>query len=318
MASSGVHLHQIKAGKVRRYHNRTRRQRWLDLKTLWFNVRDLVRVGIGLLQSLALLIRLRPERIFIKGGYVGVPVGLAAWCLRIPFVIHESDSVPGLANRLLSRLTPYRISGFPLPGYVNLGNPIRIELLEAASPSRASFGIASDKPVILAVGGSLGSESLNSCVTRLAEITDRFEIIHITGDNKTAALSRPHYHQYPFLLEEMAAALQLADVVIARAGANTLAELAALRKVSLIVPHPSLSGNHQHQNALALAEHGAIVLLPQSELDPQHLADTLERLTSDSGYRTQLQERISAFARADAAERIATMVLEPYSAEGEE
>lgn len=304
-------MHRIMAGKLRRYHGQSWWTKLLDLKTLLLNLIDTLKLAIGLMQSLWLLIRLKPDRVFIKGGYVGLPVGIAAWILRIPFIIHESDSRPGLTNRLLARMTPYRVSGFDVPGFINLGNPVRQEVLEPGRFRREDFGITSDKPLVLAVGGSLGAAGINRAVADLAAKTDRFEIIHITGDNKVTDLELPYYRQYAFLGQEMATALQLADVVVSRAGANTLAELASLQKASIIVPHPSLSGDHQYHNAKAMADKKAIIMLPQAEISGKRLIEELEAILDNPGLRRQLEQGIGEFARDTAALDIAEQIINP-------
>ncbi len=308
IATSDVITHKITAGKFRRYHKRGWRSRLLDWRTPLLNLRDIFRITAGIMQSIWLLLRLRPDVIFIKGGYVGLPVGVAAWMLRVPFLIHESDSVPGLTNRILGRLTPHRVSGFDIAGYENLGNPVRGDILHARHPNPALFDITSTKPVILAFGGSLGSNFLNHVVVDLARSSSDYEIIHITGGEKVA-FEASYYHQYDFLSDRMADALWLCDVVIARGGANTLAELAALKKPSIIVPHPRLSGDHQSKNAEAMADADAVVLIRQDQLDTDTLAQAVYAVASDSKKKQELADNIAHFARRTSAEDIAKKLL---------
>lgn len=307
VAPTGIPMHKITAGKFRRYHTQTWLEHLLDVRTVALNVRDSFRVAAGFVKSLWLLVRLRPDRVFIKGGFVGLPVGLAAWVLRIPFIIHESDSRPGLANRVLARLTPHRISGFDVPGFINLGNPVRLEIL-GGKVNRALFGITSSKPVVLVVGGSLGSRQLNTAITQLIDLCDRYEIIHITGNNQEITPDKSYYHPYPFLGAEMADALQTADVVISRAGANTLAELAALKKPSLIIPHPHLSD--QLKNAQHLAEADAVLTFAQAELSGIHLIHELDVLFAQPEKLDSLRENIAQFQVANSAELIGRMIIE--------
>ena len=302
-----VIAHRITAGKFRRYHKRGWRSRLLDWRTPLLNFRDIFRTIFGVLQSAWLLIRLRPDCIFIKGGYVGLPVGLAARMLHIPFLIHESDSVPGLANRVLGRLTPHRVSGFDVPGYQNIGNPVRGDILHARNVDPGLFGITSIKPVVLAFGGSLGSSFLNRAVADLAQQTAEYEIIHITGGEKIE-FEAAHYHQYEFLSGLMADALWLSDVVIARGGANTLAELAALKKPSIIVPHPRLSGDHQSKNAEAMAREDAVVLIRQDQLDAGTLIAAIQGVL-DPIKKRKMTDNIAHFARSGSAEEIAAKLL---------
>ena len=239
---------------------------------------------------------------------MGLPVGLAAWILRIPFIIHESDAVPGLTNRILSRFTPYRLSGFDIDGFSNLGNPIRQSLLEPLELDRSTFSIESERPIVLATGGSLGSRHLNDAVIGMAKMHDDFEIIHIYGGSRPADLPTfSHYHPYQFLTSEMAHALRLADVVVTRAGANTLSELALLGKPSVVIPHPNLTGNHQSKNAQQWQD--AIKLLPQSDLSAEKLHETVSAILDDSHERDRLQEVISSYSRPTAAADIADYII---------
>lgn len=304
-----MQLHRISAGKYRRYRNQRHLSAIWDIKTFLLNLRDLFRFALGFFQSLWHLLRLRPDRVFIKGGYVGLPVGLAAWCLRIPLIIHESDSVPGLTNRILGRLTPYKLAGFQVPEFLEIGNPVREEIIRPASPQPADFGIRSGKPVVLVFGGSLGSESINQVIYELAGLQDEFEIIHIYGRaaDQNKLPTYPQYHPYQFLTDQMAAALQLADVVITRAGANTLAELAALGKPSIIVPHPHLQD--QPQNAAQWSD--ALVVLEQSQLSADRLYRHVSRIIDDDQLRGRLSEAISRRARPQAAADIAEYIAKP-------
>ena len=282
----------------------------MKVRTVWLNIRDVFRFIWGCIHSFWLLLRIKPDRIFIKGGYVGLPVGIAAWVLRIPFVIHESDAALGLTNRILARLTPYRLSGFDITGFKNLGNPIRESILQPIELDRASFSVQSDKPIVLATGGSLGSSSVNGAVIEMADLYSDFEIIHIYGRSRPEHLpTHPHYHPYEFLTDEMAHALQLADVVVTRAGANTLSELAALGKPSVVIPHPNLTGDHQSKNAQQWQE--GIKLLPQSELDGQKLQRVLSTILQDKQEFERLRRTISSYARPTAADDIADYIIQP-------
>lgn len=310
---SGITMCRIPAGKYRRYTG----QGWsglLDLKTLVLNIRDLGRFSAGFIKSIWLLLRIRPDRVFIKGGYVGLPVGLAAWVLRIPFIIHESDRVPGLTNRVLKRFTPYRVSGFETDGFRPLGNPVREDILRPVQTDRARFGITSQKPVVVVFGGSQGSRDINAVTRELTQRYDEFEIIHLHGQEVPAPMDEyEHYHPYEFLTGDMPHALQVADAVVARAGANTLAELAVLAKPAIVIPHPSVSGDHQTQNALAWRD--SICLLPQSELTLDKLVEELRRIVYNPSMKRELSEAISARANPAAAADIADYVLTPHEAD---
>lgn len=306
-------MHTVPAGKYRRYSGEAWWKTLFDIKTTALNIRDMVRFAAGFLKSVWLLLRIRPDRVFIKGGYVGLPVGLAAWALRIPFIIHESDKVPGLTNRVLRRFTPYRVSGFETPGFVPLGNPVREDILRPVSLNRDHFGISSGKPVVLVFGGSQGSYAINRVVEEMAAMYDDMEIIHVHGRSGTGqAESFAHYHPREFLTEDMPHAMQLADAVVARAGANTLAELAVLSKPSVIVPHPNLSSDHQTENAVSWRD--SIVMVPQSELTAPALHNQLETIIHDRETRQELIPAIAERANSHAAADIAEYVINPREA----
>ncbi len=306
-------MHTVPTGKYRRYSGNAWWKALLDIKTLVLNIRDMIRFAAGFLKSVWLLVRLRPDRVFVKGGYVGLPVGLAAWVLRIPFIIHESDKVPGLTNRILQRFTPYRVSGFDTEGFVPLGNPVREDILRPAPLDRNHFAIKSQKPIVLVFGGSQGSHAINEVVGELAASYDDMEIIHVHGRSSPEKMpSYAHYHPYEFLMEDMPHALQLADVVVARAGANTLAELAVLAKPSIIIPHPNLSGDHQTENAVSWRD--SIVMMPQSELTAPALHDQLDRIVNDSKIKQALSHAIAERANPQAAADIAEYVINPREA----
>ncbi len=313
-----IPMHRITSGKFRRYPGRPLLENIFDLKMKYLNIRDFFKLIIGILMSLRLLWRIKPDVVFCKGGFASLPVGIAAWILKKPLVIHESDAHVGLANRILSKLTRYRISGFEAEGFLALGNPIREDLLVNSGNvaiNRDDFGIRSDKPVVLAMGGSLGSTTLNVAVVGLVKSTDKYEIIHISGEGKALdAENMPHYHNYTFLGDQLASALNLADVVISRAGANTLVELAALGKAAVIVPHPSLSGDHQYRNARLMADAEAAVLLPQDELNYKRLDEVITKIVQDPTYRGKLENNIRRFANLTAADDIAKAVLDPKKA----
>ncbi|MEX0934365.1 MAG: UDP-N-acetylglucosamine--N-acetylmuramyl-(pentapeptide) pyrophosphoryl-undecaprenol N-acetylglucosamine transferase [Candidatus Saccharimonadales bacterium] len=308
-----IKMHKIVSGKMRRYSGGPFWENLLDLRMKLLNIWDFFKLIIGIILSIWLLLKLRPDRVFCKGGYVSLPVGIAAWLLRKPLIIHESDVHIGLSNRILARLTPYRISGFDVNGFLNLGNPIREDIFRPSSLGKSDFGITTDKPVVLIVGGSLGASSINSVVSELAEKTATFEIIHVAGEGKEEKSHLNHYHSYSFLSEELAGALQLADVVVARAGANTLLELAALGKAAIIVPHPKLSGNHQYENAKVMADKQAAILLPQDELNVDNLEAMITKVIQNSNYREELEKNIKEFANISAASVIAGAILDPQS-----
>ena len=280
--------YEIATGKWRRY---------LSFK----NFTDLFLIMKGIIDSFKILRLLSPKVIFSKGGFVSFPVVLAGWLLKIPVVIHEADLSFGLANRLALKLAKKICVSFPetLPisskyfhKKVETGLPLREEIFKG-SKKRAMeiFNLKNNGiPVLLIIGGSLGSKSLNEVVEELLPMwIDRYQIIHVHGNNFIPKFKHSFYHPYSFLNKEMADALLVADLVISRAGANSIAELLALRKVNLLVPLIKGSRGDQLLNAKKASEQGYSMILP--ELSKDRLATALEELEKNQEkFKLNLQE----------------------------
>lgn len=309
----------IQAGKLRRY---------LD----WRNIVDVVKVVVGIWQAWRLLRRLSPDVVFAKGGYVSVPVVYVASWLNIPVVAHESDAVMGLANRLAAQKATVICTGFPISSYPAslrkklrfTGNPIR-QLFRQKLPDRASllkkYHLEAKRPILLVMGSSQGAHALNQLVIDgLDALLERWQVIHLTGpaDSEWAQQVKQQlpvnrdaaYLPYGFVGEEMAELLSLADVVVSRSSANSIAELAALGKATVLVPLPSAASDHQRMNARLLAKKEAAVVVEQSELTAESLINLLDELMTDSERLAQLRRSIKAFYSPQAAELIAEAVTE--------
>lgn len=286
-------------------------------------------VVIGFLQSLIKLIIWRPDVVFTKGGYVCLPVGYAARILRIPLVIHDSDAHPGLTNRLLSKFARYIATGAPLEYYnypkdkaKYVGIPI-LKNFEKVSMSKQralkqQWGIASDKPLVLITGGGLGASRLNSTtVKELKNLLKYFEVILISGSMQYDELkalvpaNSDNFQLYPFVSDGMPELMASADIIVSRAGATTLLELAALAKPTVIVPNGRLVGGHQLKNAKVYADRDAVVVIDEDKLEsnPAILTQTLHDLASDPHKLTMLAERFHGFAKINAAREVADMVI---------
>ncbi len=325
--SAGLEFKSIKAGKFRRYKNLSPGQKIRHLSSIVLNVRDSFKVLAGVAQSRRIIKQFNPEVIFIKGGYVGLPVGLAAGMMKVPYIIHESDVDPGLTNRILAKRAQIVAVGFPVEYYHDLpkakllftGNPIRRSLLGAHRlEGLAKFKLNANEPVLLVVGGSSGSRSLNQVVVEsLAELTKRYQVIHVTGEGdiervrfqvKRLRLVNPNrYHLEAFLMEEMALAYAAADLVICRAGANTIAELAALGKPAVLVPHPNL--HDQAKNATLLARQSAVRVIQEPKLNRQNLLREVDKILGSEEEQALLTQHIKQFAHIDADKRLAEAIL---------
>jgi UDP-N-acetylglucosamine--N-acetylmuramyl-(pentapeptide) pyrophosphoryl-undecaprenol N-acetylglucosamine transferase len=263
-------------------------------------------------QSIAALRAVRPSVVLGMGGYVAFPGGMMAVLLGAPLVVHEQNSIAGLTNTVLARIADRVLVAFPdaLAGAQWTGNPVRAEVAGVAEPSGRYA--ARDGPLqLLVVGGSLGARALNEAVPRalaLLPAAQRPQVLHQSGANQLQAL-RDAYGQAGVeartveFIDDMAAAYAAADLVICRAGAMTVAEVACVGVASLLVPYPHAVDDHQTTNARFLADRDAALLVPQAELTPERLAATLQSL--DRPRLTDIATRARALARPDATALVA-------------
>jgi UDP-N-acetylglucosamine--N-acetylmuramyl-(pentapeptide) pyrophosphoryl-undecaprenol N-acetylglucosamine transferase len=279
---------------------------WLRTLALPFNL------ARAMWQSAAAIFRQRPDVALGMGGYITFPGGLMAAVLRRPLVIHEQNSIAGLSNRVLARLAQRVLTGFPevLPHAEWSGNPVRSRIAALPDPAQR-YRTRSGALNLLVVGGSLGAKALNEVLPQaLALLPEaaRPKVVHQTGKANSEVVQQAYAavgvnaEVRPFL-EDMAQAYAEADLVICRAGALTVAELAAAGVASVLVPFPYAVDDHQTSNGRFLSERGAAILLPQTELNAAGLAHLLKTLT-----REQLQamaQQARALAKSDAAATVA-------------
>ena len=270
----------------------------------------------GFWQAAREIRRVQPSVVLGMGGYISFPGGVMTRLLGKPLVLHEQNSVAGLANRVLAKLANCILSGFPsvLPGAIWAGNPVRREI--AVLPTPAERLAAHDGSIrLLVLGGSLGAAALNEIVPKgLALIPDeeRPQVVHQSGARHLAALQANYSaagvaaHCVSFI-DDMAGAYDWADLVICRAGALTVAELAAAGVASILVPFPHAVDDHQTGNAKFLSQAGGAILLPQSEMTPEKVA--LIRNYSREQL-LQMAERARELAKPDAAEIVARACME--------
>lgn len=273
----GIPYYGISSGKLRRY---------FDIK----NFSDPFRVLKGYSQAKKLLKQLKPDVIFSKGGFVTVPVVIAAKKRHIPAVIHESDMTPGLANKLcLSSASkiccnfPETVNSLPKDKAVLTGTPIRQELLHGDKEAARTYcGFDTEKPVLLVIGGSLGAASVNENVRRiLPELLKEFQVIHICGKGKMdeSLQGTPGYVQYEYVQQQLSDMFALADIVISRAGANAICELAALAKPNLLIPlSAKASRGDQILNARSFERQGYSMVLEEEEITNASLLDAIRNL----------------------------------------
>ena len=275
-----------------------------------------VNLAKGFWQARREIKKIQPDVVLGFGGFITFPGGMMAALSGIPVVLHEQNSVAGLANRVLARFAKRILTGFPdvLPRGEWVGNPVRPEIAQLPAPEARMAG-RSGPLQILVVGGSLGAQALNeSLPLALAQIpaAERPQVVHQSGEKHIEGLRAVYAKAgvdgelLPFI-EDMAAAYGKADLVICRAGALTIAELAAAGVASVLVPFPHAVDDHQTGNSRFLSNVGAAVLLPQTELNP----DTLALLRNLS--RTQLLEmarKARELAKPDATQVVAKVCAE--------
>ncbi|MEP5764443.1 MAG: undecaprenyldiphospho-muramoylpentapeptide beta-N-acetylglucosaminyltransferase [Halieaceae bacterium] len=277
----------------------------------------------ALWQALRELHRLRPVCALGMGGYVSGPAGLAAWLLRIPLVIHEQNSVAGTTNRLLHRAASRVLTAYPSAfdeqvTVSQVGNPVRADLLALGERSDYAFdGVRALQ--LLIVGGSLGARAINEILPAALELLPagtRVKLRHQTGPAHCDAVralygSRPgcEVEVLPFI-EDMASAYEWADLVLCRAGALTVAELSIMGRPSVLVPLPHAIDNHQAVNAQWLAEQGAAVLLAQSDMTAEGLAELISGLADSPGRLSAMAHAARLAAMPEATDKVADICEE--------
>ena len=286
----GIEYHGVSTGKFRRY---------FDPK----NLTDPFRVNRGIAEAKKLLKEIKPDVVFSKGGFVAVPVVVAASSLKIPIVCHESDITPGLANRLtLSSATkiccnfPETLSLLPPNKAVVTGSPIRAELFSGSREKALEFtGLKGEKPVLLVMGGSLGSVAVNTALRgALPQLLPVFDIVHLCGKGKKddTLEGKPGYVQYEYIYGELPDLLALSSLCLSRAGANAICELLALRKPALLIPlSAKVSRGDQILNAESFRERGFADVLAEEDMTPEVLCRRLLDLQSKSSAYIEAMER---------------------------
>lgn len=308
----------VSAGKLRRYGSRK-------------NIIDAVRTAWGIVAALWRIFALYPDVVVGKGGFGSFPALFAARLLRIPVIIHESDSVPGRVNKWAGGFArriavSFAEAGehFPEGRVAHTGNPIRKGLLAAsAAEGREPFSLEPSAPVILVLGGSLGAVVLNeSVLASLSELLPKYQVILQTGRANLADLvaragvalenhpQKSRFHPFGYLsVQELARAASLSSLIISRAG-STIFEIAAWGKPAILVPITESNGNHQRENAYNYARTGAAAVIEEANLRPAILIAEIEKILGNPTHAEEMSKAARAFAKLDAAEVIARAILE--------
>ena len=304
----------IPAGKWRQYWD-------------WRNLIDGFKTLSGIVAAKTIIWRFRPDKVFIKGGYVGVPVGIAAWLLRKPIIIHESDSKIGLANRLLAPLAATVCVSFPVDSYkvsrslakklVHTGIPLHEIFYQSEINNNTGIPFSDHKPFILIMGGSQGAQAINRVVREaLPDLVQDYQVLHIAGANDFAELKqwaeaerfRSYYLFESLPNEQIAYLMRQAAVIVSRAGATAITEIAASARPVILIPLPVTVTGHQLYNAEYLAARGAAVVIEQDKLTAESLQERIFKiLNSDLGPR--LVFNIKSITQKDADNKIAGLIL---------
>lgn len=324
-----IPVQTILSGKLRRYHNLPLwRQLLRPVSIVLPNIRDALLVILGFFQSLIRLIFWRPDVVFTKGGFVCLPVGMAARVLRIPLVIHDSDAHPGLTNRILAKWASAIATGAPLKHYPYpesisryVGIPIATEFApftdQQRTEAKRTLGLDPNRPLVVVTGGGLGAKRINDAVaTSLDQLLPAASVILISGAGQydelraTTPHDDPRFQLYSFVSKDMALMLGAADLVVTRAGATTILELAALAKPTLLIPNGYLTGGHQLKNAAAYAENGAVEVLEEAVIQdsPTVFASTILALLADQERTARMAKTFYEFAKPNAAFDMADMI----------
>lgn len=321
LKANGFKISQIAAAKVRRYGSIQ-------------NILDIFVFFVSLIQALFKVYFFMPDVVFSKSGPGSLPVVLAARWYRIPVIIHESDAVAGTANRIAGKMAiiievawEKAIQYFPEVKTIrHTGNPLRKSIITPHSPaqSREFFKLPHQKPVLLFIGGSQGAEFLNYFVLEHSQVLlQNFEIIHVVGSANFEGFkaeynfmaknyneaTKKNYHPYPYLEDEqMAHALNAADIVISRAG-SSIFEIAAAAKPSILVPLPSSANNHQYANAYEYAKNGAAVVIEQENLLINMFTASVQKIINHPDIYANMAKAAKAFHKPEAATVISQDII---------
>ena len=313
--------HAVAGGKIRRYFSLS-------------NITDIVfKIPFSFLQSFFLLLFIRPKLVFSKGGTGSLPATYCARILRIPVFIHESDTVPGKSNKISSKWAKKIFTSFEKTAYFNpsktilVGNPIKGGLLDGNEQSaKEIFHLNSQKPVILILGGSQGSQPVNNFILSILELLlERYELIHICGKKnysqvlkQSKAILGPdasrlegYYHILEFLDEtSLKHALKIASFIVSRAGSGSIFEIAASGKPGILIPLPSSANDHQSKNAYAYAKTGSAMVLEQESINPNYFLEKVDYFISNAKAWEDMKNNALKFAKPEAAKIIAKEIMD--------
>lgn len=325
---SSIKFQTVISGKFRRYSHLSKLQHLTIPSVVFPNLRDSLFVGLGVVQSLVRLILWRPDVVFAKGGYVCLPVGLAARILGIPLVIHDSDAHPGLTNRILAPFAKRIATGVPLEHYnypaaksTYVGVPISAKYRPLDTKKRTevkkSLGFDPTRPLLVCVGGGLGSRQLNDAVAlHLKDLLLMANVVLVSGAAQYDELvsltpqNDPRFRLEAFISEGMPELLGAADIVVSRAGATFLLELAALGTPTVLVPGKQMVWQVKH--AKVYADSDAVLVLDEDDFvkpDDRSLVNAVKMLLDNAPVREKLSRNLHRLARPHAARDMAEIII---------
>lgn len=304
----------IPVGKLRRYPS-------------WLTIRDASRVARGIIRARKIVKEFMPDLIFVKGGYVSLPIVAAASRTKIPVVAHESDIVIGMANRFAARIASKVCVGFPIkyyskslrPKLVFSGVPIRKGFFQLARTSdRQQFSIRKDMPVLLITGATQGSLAINKTFESIVlPLLGRVQIIHLTGriheqhflafKNNLPKTLRANYHPFGYIEKGMESIVRISDLVVSRAG-SSIAEFAAAGLPMILIPLPYTGGDHQLKNSEYYTKEGAAITIRQQQLTSQRLLDTIHALLDDKHRLKGLSIQAKKLSIPDATDKVVRII----------
>ncbi len=325
LQGAGIITHGLSAGKIRRY-----------LAGFLANMIDIPRFFWGLIQAWWKMFRLMPDAVFSKGGPGALPVVLVAWFYRIPIIVHDSDSVPGLTNLLSGRFAKKIAVSFesaqkyfPLNKVIITGNPVRNSLLTnrlEPGAAKSQLGFDENLPLTLILGGSQGAVRINeSVVLALKDLLPMTQVLHQTGqanlaDTKklarTAMMDSPlkdaaasRYKAVPYFENDLHIAMSAADLIVSRAGSGNIFEIAAFGKPAILIPLPEAANDHQRLNAYEFTKMGGGVVIEQPNLLPGIFVRQIQEILNNPQLAEKMHNASSTFFKPDASRLIAEAVL---------
>ncbi len=302
--------------------------KWRRWPSFW-NIIDLFKIFIGFWQAFFIFLFNRPRFLFVKGGWGCIPSVFAAFVLAIPIFNHESDVVMGVANRFASRFARKVFLGFPQQFYINIptnkaiysGIPVREDFFTLSKETaKNKVGLTFDKPVLVIFGGSQGSKTINCFIKEeLEKYLTNFQVVHVCGQGNSSQLFEvknklpnlaKDYHIFEFY-QDMPSLLKAADIVVSRAGATSLAEIAAAGRAAIIIPFPWAAADHQRKNALIFQKANAAIILNEKDLTAEKFLSIIENLAKDQEKMKQFSNNVKTLATPFAAQKI-TGEIEGY------